>query len=96
MRKLSDFFGKGKRIYLAGIIRLALGIIFLLAASTCRWSKVVAVIGILTLLGGILIFVLGPKRINAMIAWFNQKSPVVLRLMSILVIAIGILIISSA
>lgn len=90
------FFKKGKRLYLTGLLRLALAVIFLLAARECRTPAVIIVLGILFLLGGLLIFVLGPEKLRPMLEWFQRQSPILLRALGLISLAIGAVIIYAA
>lgn len=89
------FFAKGQRIYLAGILRFVIGAILLLAASQCRLVGVVVTLGVLTLSGGILIFVMGIKRVRAMLSWWQGRPAFFIRLLGLLALAIGALLIYS-
>jgi len=90
------FFKKGKRLYLAGLLRLAFAVIFLLAASQCYIPAVIIVLGILFLLGGLLIFVLGPEKLRPMLEWWQRQSPILLRILGLITLAVGALIIYAA
>ena len=59
---LIEFFKKGSRIYIAGLLRLVLAVVFLLSARECGKPIIIGVLGVLFLLGGILVLILGPKR----------------------------------
>jgi len=96
IKKLMGFFKKGKRIYVAGLIRFALAVIFLLAATQCRKPKVVGAFGILFLLSGLLIFVLGPERIRRIFDWYEEQPALVFRIIASVIIAVGAVIIFSA
>jgi len=93
---LIGFFKKGKRLYLAGLIRLVLAAVFLISARECRSQSVVIVLGILFLLGGLLIFALGPDKLRPMLEWFQKQSPLVLRLLGLVTLAFGAVIIYAA
>ena len=47
MKKLMGFMKKGRRIYLAGLLRFTLSVIFLLGASECNYKWIIAAFGIL-------------------------------------------------
>ncbi len=96
LKNLMSFFKKGKRIYGAGLIRVALAVVFLLAATQCRNPKIVGAFGILFLLSGVLIFVLGPDMIRRIFNWYETQSTVVFRLIASVVIVVGAIIIFSA
>ena len=98
MKWLIEFLKQGKRIYLAGLIRLALAVIFLLRAGSpeCEIRWVIAVFGILFLIGGLLIFILGPQKIRRILDWYQKQSVLLLRVLAVLALAIGAIIIYSA
>lgn len=96
MKRILEFFKKGKRIYFAGLIRLALAVVFLLGARECRRFWVVFAFGILFLMGGLLIFVLRPEKTRRMLDWWQKQSVLLLRVVAVIALAIGALIIFSA
>ena len=98
MKLLIEFFKQGKRIYLAGLIRLVLAVIFLLRAGSpeCEIRWVIAVFGILFLIGGLLIFILGPQKIRRILDWYQKQSVLLLRVIALITLAIGAVIIYSA
>jgi uncharacterized protein YjeT (DUF2065 family) len=96
MKRLMEFFKQGKRIYFAGLMRFALAVVFLLGARECDISWVIAAFGVLFLIGGLLIFILGAEKLKSIIDWWQKKSPLLLRLMALIALAIGAVIIYSA
>ena len=95
-KHIIEFFKKGKRIYFAALLRLALAIVFLLAARECDLTWVIVVFGILFLVGGLLIFALGAERAKSILDWFQKQSDLFIRLMALITLAIGAVIIYSA
>jgi uncharacterized protein YjeT (DUF2065 family) len=93
---LIEFFKKGKRIYIAGIIRLALAVLFLVAARQCRHFWVIFVFGIILLLSGLLIFVLGPKKLRTILEWYQRQSITFYRVIAVIAVVIGAVIIFAA
>jgi len=98
MKWLMGFFKQGKRIYLAGVIRLALAVIFLLRAGSpeCEIRWVIVVFGILFLIGGVLIFILGHEKLRRILDWYQKQSALLLRIIAVIALAIGAVIIYSA
>ena len=96
MKRLMEFFKKGKRIYFAGLIRFALAVVFLLAASDCKMPWVIIAFGILFIIGGLLIFLLGPEKVRSMIAWWQKQSLLLLRVLAIVTLAVGAIIVYAA
>ena len=96
MKWLMGFFKKGKRIYFAGLIRFVLAVIFLLAANQCKIPWVIIGFGILFMISGLLVFTLGSDRIKSILDWWQKQSPSLLRVMSIIALAVGTVIIYCA
>ena len=88
-KKLIAFFMRGRMIYLAGVIRLVLGVLFLVSAMSCKKPWLIIAFGVLLLISGTLTFVIKLEKIKAMLNWFSQKSLVTIRLLAIIAIAIG-------
>ncbi|MDD5422345.1 MAG: hypothetical protein WC592_04085 [Candidatus Omnitrophota bacterium] len=91
-----NFWKEGNRIYGAGAARLIFGVIFLMAASSCRHPVVITALGILMIIGAALVFALGPARIKAILGWWEQKPPLFVRLLGLAPAAIGAAILYSA
>ena len=96
MKGLFDFFKKGNRLYVAAPIRLTLGVVFLMGARECRQFWVIMAIGILLLISGILVLVLGPRKLVPIIEWFQGQSEILQRVIALIVLAVGVVIIISA
>lgn len=96
LKVMLEFFRKGKLIYVAGLIRLALAVVFLLAARECRIPKVITVFGILFMLSGLVTFMLGPKKLMPVIDWCLKKPVWVLRLLGVVTLVIAGIIIYAA
>jgi hypothetical protein len=96
MSRIMNFFKKGNRLYVAAPIRLGLAVVFLVGARECKLPWIIFAFGILLLLSGILVLVLGPKKLIPIIDWGQKQSAVVLRAMALIVLALGIVIIISA
>ena len=96
MKQVLDFFAKGKRVYLIGILRILFGIIFLLAASLCKWTEVIRVLGILFIIAGSFIFILGIRKVKSVVEWWSKKPALTLRLLSLVPVILGVLIIYAA
>lgn len=96
MRYLMEFFKEGKRIYFAGLIRLVLAVVFLLAARECDITSVIIIFGLLFLISGLLTFIIGLERVKSIIDWYQEQSLLVLRLLALVTFFIGVVIIYSA
>ncbi|MHC4204460.1 MAG: hypothetical protein ACYSTT_07395 [Planctomycetota bacterium] len=96
IKKLMGFFKKGKRIYFAGLIRFVLAVVFLVAARECRYPWIIFASGIIFLMGGLLIFLLGPERIRRIFDWYEQQPAIIFQVIALVVLVFGIIIIFSA
>ena len=91
-KKIFYFIAKGRRIYIVGILRIALGVLFLIGALSCSIPWLIILIGILSCASGLAIFIMKFERIKAIMNWFDQKSLFFIRLMGIIALLIGALI----
>ena len=96
LKSFVEFFKKGKRIYFVGLIRFVLAVIFLLAANQCKTSWVIIVFGILFMISGLLVFMLGAKRLKSILEWWQRQSSLLLRFMGLIALAVGAAIIYAA
>ena len=96
MKRILEFFKHGKRLYIAGLIRFALAIVFLLGASRCQRPWVIIVFGILFIIGGLLIFVLGPEKLRGWLEWWQRQPSLLLRVLAVVALAAGAIIIYAA
>ncbi|MBN1871647.1 MAG: hypothetical protein JW800_03645 [Candidatus Omnitrophica bacterium] len=95
MKNLITFWEKGKRIYAAGVLRLIFGVIFLLIASQSRKPIIVTIIGLLFLIGGIIIFGLGEKKVKAILKKYQETPALTCRILSLIAVVIGAVIVMS-
>lgn len=91
-RRLMAFVGKGYRVYLAGLLRFALAVVFLVGAEQCSNKWVIVGFGIAFLISGLLIFMLGARRLNAMLASFAKQPALLLRTLGAITLAAGAII----
>jgi len=92
-KQVIAFFGKGKRLYLAGVLRLLFGIILLTTALRCQRPAIIIAFGVLFIIGGVLIFALGLKRVKFILSWWDKKGVLTVRLMGLLAFLIGALLV---
>ncbi|MDD5063237.1 MAG: hypothetical protein PHQ35_00555 [Phycisphaerae bacterium] len=95
-KSLMEFFKQGRRIYFVALIRLALAIVFLVAARQCRYFWVIFAFGVLFIISGLLIFILGLEKVKSYISWWQKQPAMFLRVIALIGLAIGALIIYSA
>ena len=90
-RKAVDVFLKGKMIYLAAIIKIALGAVFLMAVTDCRqgWKWVIFLIGLLMCMGSTATFFIKLEKLKLLLGWFQRRSNFFYRLLAIFATALG-------
>ena len=96
MKRLMEFFKKDARIYIAGLVRFVLGVVFLLAARECDRSAIIGALGVLFLAGGVLIFILGSERMRRILEWWLTKPVWIMQILAVVTAAFGALIIYAA
>ena len=96
MKWLMEFFKQGKRIYFSGLIRFALAIVFFVGARECKHPWVIFAFGILFIIGGLLVFALGPEKIRRILDWYQKQPVLILRVIAVIALAVGLIIIFSA
>jgi hypothetical protein len=95
-RATIQFFSKGKRLYLAALLRFALAIVFILGARHCGIKWVIVLFGLIFLLSGLLIFMLGLEKTKGIIRWYREQPSFVYRIVAIIVLSVGLIITYSA
>ncbi len=96
IKRLMQFFKKGRRIYFAGLLRFALAVVFLVAARDCRYPWVIFAAAIILLAGGVLVFLLGPEKIRRILDWYQEQPMLIFRIIAAVVVLFGAVIIFSA
>ena len=96
MKQAMYFWIKGKMCYIAGVVNVAIGILLLIAASACSFTRFIDIIAILSLVKGIVLFVLGPQRVAVMSNHLIKGSTLSLRISSFIILVVGALLIYSA
>ena len=89
LRMLVRSFRSAAMLYLAAVIRVALGIVLLIAAPGCRFTIGVYVLGVITLFSGLILPVLGKARFLALVDWWLGLSDGTIRALVSLAILYG-------
>jgi uncharacterized protein YjeT (DUF2065 family) len=95
IKHFMNFFKKSSRIYLPGLLRLALAVVFFLGARECRYPWIIFASGLIFLTGGLLIFTLGPGRVRRLLDWYEDQPMLVFRVIAMVVLVFGAIIILS-
>ncbi|MFC1738644.1 hypothetical protein ACFL1G_06315 [Planctomycetota bacterium] len=96
LKRLIEFFKKRKRLYFAGLLRLVLAVFFLLTARECKFPWVIGILGVIILIAGLIIFIMKIEKLKAILEWYQKQPDLLLRLIALIVLAIGATIIFSA
>ena len=83
---LARFTTTTNGVYVAAGIRFAIGVILLFAASESRFPKVLRVVGVLAVLGGIATLALGGRTFQNVL---SNNGTIVLRFVGLFVLLIG-------
>ena len=96
IKHLMNFFKKGRRIYFSGLLRFALAVVFFLGARECTYFVVIFASGIIFLVGGLLIFALGPEKVRGILDFYRDQPTLIFRVIALIVLIFGAIIIYSA
>jgi hypothetical protein len=96
IKHLMEFFKKGLRVYIIALTRFVLAVVFLLAATQCNHPRLVTALGILFLISGLLVIILGPKKIGPIFEWYLAQPPMIFRILSVITLVFGALVLYAA
>lgn len=92
LKTVINFWKKDGRVYIAAVVRLIFGTIFILAARFCRLPEFMYILGVLMIIGAATIFFMGPSKIHKIFAWLEGRPGFFIRFLGLVPIAIGALI----
>jgi hypothetical protein len=72
-------------------LRLGFGVLFVVAAPSCRFPHFVRLIGVVELIGALALFVVGSARLRGFVEWWLGRSPSFVRYWCTAALAFGIL-----
>ena len=76
-------------LYVIAVLRMAIGMILLAAASRSRFPKVLYLFGALAIVGGFATLFLGIERARAIADWASFQGAIVIRLFGLFALALG-------
>ena len=94
--KLVSFFTKGKFMYIALVLKAAIGIVFLISALSCKIPWIIITFGLLILFGSLWMFTLKPEKLKGFLSWLEQRSPSFFRAMGLVALFLGVILIYAA
>ena len=80
-------------LYIVAVLRICIGIVFILAAPASRMPRTVRTIGGIALIAGIVTPLFGVERSRAVLDWWISRSSIFMRLAGVVAIAAGAFII---
>lgn len=95
-KKIAGIVKKGKLPWLAALLRIAIGIFLLIAATKCEQTVIIVIIGLIMVAAGIAMFAMGIEKLKNMIAWFMIRPDWQIRALAILAILFSGLLIYAA
>ena len=90
-----SFCKKDNYLKIGGIIAILFGIVFLIAASGCRLAWLITILGIWSIIKGVLLLVISKEKLSAYLDWWQSKPSLVLRILGVITIIFGGLLIYS-
>ena len=82
-----------RQFHLIAVLRIVIGILFLLAANETRFPLFVTVMGVISLLSGLAIPIAGVERVKRFAKWGIERSDTVLRLWVLVASVVGFMLV---
>jgi len=95
-RKFLTFWENRKRIYLGAGIKIAAGAIFLYSATQGRVVWVLTVMGVLSLISGIVVLTMSSSKVQSFIKFWVDRPAIVVKMYGVAAILMGLIILYSA
>jgi hypothetical protein len=89
LKRILHIFLQRQWWYFVTVIRILMGILFVMAASETRAPSFVGAVGIMFILAGVAIPLVGFARIERLAHWWLQRSAGILRLWALVAAAFG-------
>ena len=83
-----QYFATPVRLYAAGAVRVAMGLVLILAASSSRWPRTLRALGAVVCMQGLAAMLFGPERARAILEW-ETSHPALLRTGAVVALATG-------
>ena len=83
------YFATPGRFYAAGAVRVAMGLVLILAASSSRWPRTLRALGAVVCLQGLSATLLGPDHGRAIMEWEGMQGSALLRAGAAVALASG-------
>jgi hypothetical protein len=96
LKQYIAFWKQDKKIQIGGMIALLFGIVFLMAAAQCRLTWLINILGIWSIIKGVVLLTFKKKKLYGYFDWWLNKPDSVMRVISVIVLIFGILLIYAA
>jgi drug/metabolite transporter superfamily protein YnfA len=83
------YFATPARLYAAGAVRVAMGLVLILCAPASRAPKTLRALGAVVCLQGLAATLLGPDRARAILEWEGMQGTALLRVGAAVALATG-------
>ncbi|MBN1688997.1 MAG: DUF2065 family protein [Candidatus Omnitrophica bacterium] len=93
-QKLFNFFKEGRNLYIAGVVRVLIGLLLLVIASQSVVPVAAVALGVLFLVSGIVVFAADIEKMRTFITAYSEMPSLVIRLLGLVAATFGILIFS--
>ena len=87
-----QYFATPTRLYTAGAVRMAMGLVVILGATASRAPKALRMLGALMCMQGLSATILGPEHARTVLEWETMR-PALLRAGAIVALASGVFIV---
>jgi hypothetical protein len=84
------YFATPSRFYAAGAVRVAMGLVLILAASSSRWPRTLRALGAVMCLQAIAANLFGLERARAIMEWEAMQGTALLRAGAVVALASGV------
>lgn len=87
---------QGRSRFAAAVgLRVAMAVVCLLAAPACRFPTVVGVVGGVALIAALILLLMGRTRMDALVAYWLDSPPLLIRFSALFASAFGVLLVVS-
>jgi hypothetical protein len=83
------FFNRTFWMYMLSVVRIAMAVVFLLGATQCRVTVVIAGFGILMLIMGFAGLIVKHRMYHSILQWWQERNLTTVRLVAAVVLLIG-------
>jgi hypothetical protein len=83
------YFATPMRLYTAGAVRVAMGLVVILSAAASRAPKTLRAVGVVMCMQGLAATTMGPDRARAILEWETMQGTSVLRIGAAVALSVG-------